>query len=102
MRNSLMLVIAWATVLAGCASSSPDASKVSAADSAKIEQARAECQRQSGLRVSTGEINAGGGFSYNPFVSGRAFDECMRARGVSAEAAGDFLSAPDNQRQMGE
>jgi len=92
-----MLMAVALVVLAGCASPSSSVSKTATSDRAKLEQARAECQRQSGLQVSTGEINAGGGFSYNPFISGRAFDECMRARGFSADAAGDFLSAPDSQ-----
>ena len=101
MRPLVMLFVVGGAVLAGCASPAPAPSRPSAGDPEKLEQARAECQRQSGLQVSTGEINAGGGFSYNPFVSGRAFDECMRARGFSAEAAGDFLSAPDTQPQTG-
>lgn len=95
MRSSLFISVGFA-LLAGCAT------PASTPDAAKITQARAECQDKARLQVSTGEINAGGGLSYNPFTSTRAFDDCMRSHGISAEAAGDFLSAPDSQRQMGE
>jgi len=100
MRPFLVSIIAGVALLAGCAA--PNAPAVSEPDAGKIARARADCQNKARLQVSTGEINAGGGLSYNPFISARAFDDCMRAHGFSADASGEFLSAPDSQRQMGE